>query len=70
MTVGENNDLRERLVRIETLVDDIRTDVHETKKEISSMKLNNAKMGGALLAVTSIGGLIGWAISTFKGFWG
>ena len=66
--MNNDNDLRERLVRIETLVDDIRKDVHETKKEVSSMKLNNAKMGGVLLAVTSIGGFIGWALSSFKGF--
>jgi len=68
MTYNSDNDFRERLVRIETLVDDIRKDVHDTKKEVSAMKLNNAKMGGVLLAVTSIGAFIGWAISSFKGF--
>lgn len=61
------SDLKERLVRIETVVESMAKDVHATKKEVSEMKLNNAKMGGILLAVTTIGGFFGWAVSQFKG---
>lgn len=57
---------RDRLVRVESKVDDISKDVADIRKKVQEMLLNNAKMGGVMLALTAIGAFIGWALTQAK----
>lgn len=54
---------RDRLVRVESKVDDISKDVNDIHNKVEEMRLNNAKMGGVMLALTAIGAFIGWLLT-------
>jgi hypothetical protein len=63
-------DERDRLARVEVQFQTIATDLHEMKDDVRALREQSNRWKGAFAVILGVGGIIGWAVSNAKHWFG